>query len=313
MTYRTYTMGIILLSGLATWVSGNPRNTSEVSLTTQEQQSFHLSTQKPESCERRETWRLVGKVMDPASLIQQLRDRESATLELKTLENACARIRELRESNQLTSQRELEAAELQFQLARKHLNETEDALLLEWGQLGESFLGGNMIDLGMQLRSGILRIIHLNLPLAQEIPETAGSVNVWKLGFPTQSQTCTRTFTAPANNQFNAPGIYALLETNTRWPTGQSVIAELSTAKRIGNGWKIPNESVVYKDGAAWVYQQLEENHFQRKLISDRIPEAQFWVIPEAFLDATQPIVVAGAQSLLAKEILTRSTSESSE
>jgi len=286
----------------------------QISLTSEEQATFHIQTAQPEPSAIKHSLRLYGKVVEPAQLVHQIRAHEAAQFELKAAQQAVERVRKLRLEDQLASQKDLDAAELQYQLSLKTLNETEDALWLEWGPLGGNFLkNNNTSNWGEQLRTGLFRVIHLNLPLAQSMPQTTASTVIWKLGETTQTVTATESFPAPVNNRFSAPGVFVLIDGVHNWASGQSVVAELTNEATQATGWKIPSAAVLYTDGAAWVYQQSQSGEYERKLISTRYPDAETWIVAADGIDGKQPIVVEGAQSLLAKETLSRSSGGASD
>jgi len=129
---------------------------------------------------------------------------------------------------------------------------------------------------------------------------------VWPVNAAEGAIASTRLWRNPHTTAQKAASFLVLVQPpKGTWPVGIAVQGRLERAGAEESGYRVPSEAVVYAAGAAWIYQQAGAGTFVRRPISTDLPDGEDgWIVPERAIVQSQPVVVAGAQALLAQETL---------
>lgn len=101
------------------------------------------------------------------------------------------------------------------------------------------------------------------------------------------------------------PSFYYVAPASPTLLPGMNVTAIMTNGGRTERGVAIPDSAIVWADGAPWVYVELDSLTFARRRISVGVPAAAGGAFVTTIPPDT-PIVVRGAQVLLAEELRSR-------
>ena len=243
-----------------------------------------------------------GEVMDVTPLLRQWLDLQTSKLLVLQADRIATRTAELAKADHLSSEQSLEMAELDLQTTRLKYQTARNDLRLTWGLGDFNLITQDVLD---RLLEGNAVVVRLAIPIGVSIPTVPESVNVWPTGSPLIVQSTKLIWPAPMTNKSRSPGYFALLGKDIQqFPAGLGVLAKVDLEGESQKMFVIPDEAVVYHLGSAWIYQQTENDHFQRQWIGADIPSPEGWLAPMTVLDPQLPAVVQGAQGLLSTEIL---------
>jgi hypothetical protein len=79
---------------------------------------------------------------------------------------------------------------------------------------------------------------------------------------------------------------------------------------RLLHGSVVPEDAVVWWQGAAWAYQQTAANQFSRRAVPTNLPVAGGYFVPATAIEPGTKLVTAGASTLLSQELLVHSQGE---
>ena len=103
-----------------------------------------------------------------------------------------------------------------------------------------------------------------------------------------------------ADSAVTGQAFLALVMANaTALVPGSSMVAQIETGERDG-GVVLPRDAIVRHGGQGWVYVQSDAQTFTRRAVPLDRPHPEGWLVPGQW---TQPVVIAGAQSLLSEEL----------
>lgn len=90
---------------------------------------------------------------------------------------------------------------------------------------------------------------------------------------------------------------------------GMNLSAMLSVG-RLLHGSVVPEDAVVWWQGAAWAYQQTAGHQFSRRAVPTNIPIAGGYFVPATAIQPGTKLVTTGASTLLSQELLVHSQGE---
>lgn len=270
------------------------------------QQRYQLATAPLERRPLARGRAAFGEILDPAPLLRAWRDWSNAKIEADQAEREAARTRQLAQAGQLASAHAVEAAETRALLAAAALEARAETLQLDWGTLGDSLLGGDKVPWVDGLRTGASVLVRLSLPVGQALPRDLGAALVWPVNSAGAAVRAAGIWPARHASPQAAPGFIALVQpASGAWPIGLAVEARLERPGAESTGIRVPADAVVYAAGAAWIYQATAPGTFARRAVSTDVPDgAGGWIVAVEALADNQPVVVHGAQALLAEETL---------
>lgn len=79
---------------------------------------------------------------------------------------------------------------------------------------------------------------------------------------------------------------------------------------RLLHGSVVPEDAVVWWQGAAWAYQQTAANQFSRRAVPTNIPVAGGYFVPATAIEPGTKLVTTGASTLLSQELLIHNQGE---
>ncbi|KAF0094346.1 MAG: hypothetical protein E1N59_2062 [Puniceicoccaceae bacterium 5H] len=288
----------------ASVLSAESRTAPLLNLAAAMRQHMGIATAQLESHQPAAQLKAYGEVLDPSPLLSQMRELQRARLQAEQAMREARRADDLAQAGQLASARKVENARLQAATAQLQVQAAEEALRLNWGWSDDL---QSMEQIAAALRQGEAMLVRLSLPLGTSMAPNPDAATLWAAGqkaAPVEVQTLWR---APQANAQGAPGYVAIAPAGPdAMPVGLRLLAALNLPEATAAQLQVPDTAVVYQLGAAWVYQEENEGQFRRHLISTDLPAPEGWYVPAKALDEAQPVVVSGAQALLAQEILTQ-------
>ena len=90
--------------------------------------------------------------------------------------------------------------------------------------------------------------------------------------------------------------------TTTLLAAGTRVTAKFPTSSQPKRGVFIPGVAIIWYAGQAWSYVQMDQEHFERRVVSDEYPQDGGFFVTEGF-NPRDRIVVKGAQLMLSEEL----------
>ena len=101
-----------------------------------------------------------------------------------------------------------------------------------------------------------------------------------------------------------SPGFLGIVDVGERqWPVGLGLVGRIETAGDATPGFLVPASSVVFQQGSAWAYQKTGAASFQRVLIDLTRPQDSGWFVSGDGFDPKLPLVLQGAQAVLAEQL----------
>lgn len=163
------------------------------------------------------------------------------------------------------------------------------------------------------LQNGESALLLLTLPVGERLPDGTRSVRVTmdtdapdELGSAGEDVRDAEVLTpAPSTTGVSLGSRYFLKVTGASWVPGMLLTAHIPDPGRRVQGVVVPRSALVWHQGLRWVYIEPEENIFVRRQVAEAAPANAGRMVLDAGLDADDPIVVQGAQALLAEEFRT--------
>lgn len=240
----------------------------------------------------------TARVLDGAALATAVREIRSAQIALDAARADYERKKKLFDNGQNAPATAVEQAEALAKQQQVAVESSRDRIAATWGQAvaAREDLPA-FAHLLLRREAALVRVELLatdrlasppqTLRLFQQNGETAGVAQI--LG------------PAPATDSGVAgQGFLCLLTTNaTHLVSGSVLLARLDTG-RTEQGIVLPRGAVVRHAGLGWAYAQTGADSFARRVVPLDHPHPDGWLVPGEW---TQPVVVAGAQSLLSEEL----------
>ena len=282
---------------------------AEIELDSAIQQKMGLETRRVHSASV-PVYRLTyGKVLDLTPLLKFRRDcligrtkQQQAQKQFNLSGKALKRLEKMFK-NKATSLRKLEqqrrvwlADQAQLRLTQVELAALLAETRLRWGRLADVFCQPNLVA---RLLSGEEKILTITKP----IEEIATNIKQLELNINQQKQTVTVQPMATGDLFDPATQSTYRLYKTTASPLhpGQHFSVELPLAQQINTGLFIPQQSMLWHLGQAFIYIKTDQNHFQHRNIDHAIPVHKGYLVKDA-LEAGEEIVTRGAQQLLSTE-----------
>ncbi len=267
------------------------------------QKRYGVETATLGTTEFRPMLQAYGEVVDPTPLLTQANDLHLAEIQEQVARDEAGRLTALYQDNQLASKREVDQAAALAETAALQTKLAQQALQLMWGNGIGTLTKEDRTALLDALLAGKNALVRLSLSVATTIPGKPGGARISPLGNGAKALASTSLWLDPKTGPTKQPGFYVLIDSiELPWPVGLAVTGAIETTSTANKGLLVPTAAVIYEQGAAWLFQQTGKEEFTQQLIPNDRPMEGGWFVAEGLLDAAQPIVIRGAQSILGQK-----------
>ena len=249
---------------------------------------------------------VYGSVLPPAPLIDLFRQITAAQAVIEISRETVERDEKLFASGELIARKDVLAAQAQLAQDKVLLQALEDRLILEWGPAFSKLSAADRAKQLEDLLLGRQALARLAVPRGE--PSEALPVAA-RLHFPGNELApirCERIMPFPAiDPAFQGQTFFGLVDTPAApLPSGLTLTGALELkSDKVLTGSLVPQDTVVFYLGKAWIYLKSGDDEFERLEISTQTPIEGGWFVK---FDRPTPmeVVTVGAQSLLSKETL---------
>ena len=240
----------------------------------------------------------TARVLDSATLAAQLNESRSVQTALDAARADHERKKKLFENGQNASVSAVETAEALMKQHQLSVETARDRIAAAWGQ---AIAGRD--DLPAFARSLLQReaaLVRVELLATDKLVTTPTTIRLLRQGGE-EIATARLMGAAPATDSTVAgQSLLCLVTTNaTQLVPGSMLLARLDAGAST-KGIVIPHGAVVRHAGLGWAYVQTGADTFSRRPVPLDRPHPDGWLVSGEW---TQPVVVAGAQSLLSEEL----------
>lgn len=249
---------------------------------------------------------VYGSVLSPAPLIELLRQIAAAQAALVVSKESLERMEKLFAAGELVARKEVQAAQAQQAQDQVVIQGLADRLALEWGQAFSKLTAPERAKLVDDLLAGRQALVRLSVSRGEQFEAVPVAARLHAFGKELAPIRCERILPAPAiDPAFQGRAFLGWIATpDSPLATGLALTGalELKSGEQL-LGKFVPQDTVVFYLGKAWIYQKSGGDQFDRLEISTNTPVAGGWFVN---LDVLNPreVVTKGAQALLSKETL---------
>lgn len=240
---------------------------------------------------------VFGRVLDATPLVALLGELEISRAARAASEKEAERTRKLFAAGANASAQAVELAEASAARDRATLAAGQARLLATWGRdvasgldsLGQAIEAGAVLArldlLPGETAGGAAKVARVSLAGGREVfdAEILG-------GSPT------------ADPQMQGASFLAIVRGHPL-PAGAALRGTMPGAGDVGKMLTVPRSAIVYHQGSAWIFVLGEEDTFERKLVNVGHSVGDDAVAVAQGLEASEQVVIAGAQQLLAAEL----------
>ena len=260
-----------------------------------------LTTASPETVSLTPEVKGYGRVLDPTPLVVALAEIESARATLSASEKDYARVAKLHAENANATAQAVEAAEAAQRRDRVTLASAQTRLIASWGKALPQH--GNFATLVGSLASGDAALVRIDLLPGDQPALSPATARVGPLTKDGVMQEVELLGPAPsADPQLQGLSFLALWPT-AQLPPGAVLRAALASPGEARAALLLPRGAFVRHEGGVFVYVQTEQGGFERRLVTLG-PASDKGIVVATGVEEKDKVVVAGAQQLLATEIL---------
>ncbi len=242
-----------------------------------------------------------GRVLDPTPLLTLAAEVSAAQAASAASSAEYERLRVLHQEDRNASARAVQDAEALARRDRIAVESARARLALSWGNvLAEDDHLPELMRSLIALESLLVRV---DLPAGEAV---AGEPTAVRLSSVVEERWEDAELLSPAptvDPLVQGRGFLVLAKGGSlRLRPGSSVMAMLALAGAPQGGVVVPRTAVVRAFGAGWVYVQVGDEEFSRRLIALEYPTQDGWFVTSDFTPGDN-VVVAGAQMLLSEEL----------
>ena len=245
--------------------------------------------------------RCSGRVLDPTPLAEGVAELETARAALGASNLEFERLKALAAQNN-ASARALQAAEALAVRDRLAAGSARTKLTLAWGR--ELAQRDDLKALVESLVNGDAALVRLDLAPGEVLAAAPVEARLEWAGAAGRFARAEFSGNAPGvDPQTQGAGFFFLLKTKpSGFAPGLAVLGHLSLAAESVKGVVVSSDSILRRDGAAWVFVQTAATEFTRRRIQLDWPVEAGW-FEHAKLKPTDRVVTVGAQTLLSQEM----------
>ena len=254
---------------------------------------------------------VYGSVLSPAPLIDLFRQIAAARAAGVVSKESLERVEKLFTSGELVARKEVQAAQAQVALDQVVIQGLEDRLALEWGQRFSKLSPADRTGLLADLLAFRQSLIRLSVPRGESPAIAPLAASLHTFGKERKPLRCTAISPAPAiDPAFQSQAYLGLIDTPVApLAAGLALTGVLELEGKPRAGIFVPQDSVVFYLGKAWIYQKADGDEFERVEIPVDAPVEGGWFVAGDVLEP-HPAVTQGAQALLSKETLAPAAEE---
>jgi hypothetical protein len=231
-------------------------------------------------------------------------EREKARARLKASRAEYERLNGLRQNNENSSAKALEAAEAAYRSDEADVRAADDRISAieaecraQWGEVIWSWLKGGEAGLARLVR-GEDALVLITLPAGDT---AAAPPRVSILDADGKRREATLVSPSPrVDSRFQQAGWFYSAPAAGKLLPGLNLTVFVSANGSV-RGLKVPSAAVVWWQGKAWAYVEKAPGAYARREISAGRPAPGGWLIPSG-IGADEPVVVKGAEQLLSEE-----------
>jgi hypothetical protein len=239
-----------------------------------------------------------ARVVDGAGLAAQLNELRSVQSALTAARADAERKHKLFDTGQNAAASAVEQAESLRKQQELLVETTRGRIVATWG--GAIAGRDDLADFARRLLARELALVQVELLVTDP---TAAAPRLVRLVRPNGDPLTTATVLGPAaatDSIVGGQSLLCLVATNaTLLVPGSMLMARIETGAT-ERGTVLPGAGVVRHAGFGWAYVQTAPHIFSRRMVSLEHPHPSGWLVNG---DWAQPVVIAGAQSLLSEEL----------
>ena len=299
-----YSLLLLFLPVCSTIVAGGAEEGVVVEVDAGSQNRYGIVTELLKSAEYRPGLEAFGEVIDHGPLLQQWNDCRVTELAEASERKEYDRLKMLNSAGKFSSDHVVELAESALEAVSLQAKLAKIALSATWGIIPGS--GGPTVDEGlleslMNRQSALLRV---SVPPTQLLPPDAGKIWLSPPVDPSQRSVLKDYWMDPKVSLQKSPGFIGVIDLDERlWPIGLGLVGRIETAGDPVTGLLLPASAVVYWHGTAWAYQKTSGESFQQVQVDISKPQDLGWFVSGKGMDPKLPMVVQGAQAILAQQL----------
>lgn len=240
-----------------------------------------------------------ARALDLSPLAALAADAEAARAAAAASQKEVARLMALTGQDQSAAPKDLEAAQAQLAADRSKLTLSCRKIGLEFGaglaRMGCDGISG-LVGSAAQGRAALVRI-----DMTQGVPPSAGTILIGEGADAVAAHILGPAVNADA--QLQTSGVLALVQgaDASRLPVGRILPVHIASGSG-ADGILVPRSALMRAAGGQFVYRALGGGRFGRVALSGGMPMAGGWFFAGSALKPGDPIVVAGATTLLGLE-----------
>ncbi|MEK7954057.1 hypothetical protein [Luteolibacter soli] len=270
-----------------------------------------LRTAALEKCAVAPTSPAFGSVISPATLIDLLRQRETAKATADLSKEALARAEKLFTNGELVARKDVDAARSQQLQDQAVIQGLEDRISLEWGSAFTAMPAADQASLIKDLLERKRFLVRMTASAHRWTDAAPAGASLYLAGRADPLHTETiypATTTDPA---FQTPAFLAIFTTQgTALPVGATASGALDLLGQAQEGVLVPESAVVFFESRAWIFRMHGKDHeFERIEIPIDHPVAGGWYVSKEQAGKDE-VVISGAQVLLSQEALANQPAE---
>lgn len=259
-----------------------------------------------------EELQVYGTILQPEALIEirnsylsAVASADKAAAALDASRREYQRLKELNEDNRNISDKNLQAAsavlasnEADVSITGERLRAVKQTALAQWGGVVSEWVFHSAPELSRitELKEVLIRI---TIPSDKSVETAPGSINLEAPG-PKLVSARFASRTPGADPLTQGIGFFYVAPSHASLIPGMNVRAVMPVGRKI-RGVVIPLSAVVWFQGKAWTYVQIEPEHFARREVSTLKPVPAGYFVAEAFSPG-EKVVIKGPQILLSQE-----------
>ncbi len=239
-----------------------------------------------------------ARVLDTAGLTSTLNQLRSAEIASAAAKADFERKKKLFDSGQNAAASAVELAEAAMKQQQLATVSARQSLFTGWGM--QLATNENIADLANALLRREAALVRVDLPLTERTSVLPQHVAL-SAGFAATRIVAEVLGPAPTTDSV-VPGhsFLCLVTTNAaQFTPGSTLIARVATGGGT-NGVVMPRDAIVRHLGVAWTYTKTGADTFARRSVSLEFEHPDGWLLNGEW---TEPVVIAGAQSLLSEEL----------
>ncbi len=287
---------------------------SVIFLDTELQKNAGLETKTLKKINFKPEWVAYGKAISPMPLLT-IRNQYLTAVAQQTVDHAryseaeknIIRLRNLH-NNEVISTRKLQKHQTQWQADKAIYNASTyqrqiviNNSLIKWGNTVTQWITQPQSDQLKKLINADSTLIKITLPVDRPLLSTMSRVFIDPMGDRVTAKEASFLTLLPQVDNFSQALQYLFLTESASIKAGMNVTVWIPQSHAIQTGVIIPESSLAWHHGQAFVFIKQDEEHFIHRNIKDPLKVAKGYFVAEQLVEG-EDIVVIGTQMLLSHE-----------